>query len=213
MPPTFGGKSLVTRRWRFTPCHRRSGETGAAAGAGCGGAQPACVLKRNVGTRPARSSMRIARASSASMTTASSGSRSRRKLTTQSSQATVWRSAQQSQSIVSPPAGAMGVSMSSLCVRLGVGIPGSRHDDDPLCRGQACPRGVTPGTTGLPGGQGVECGLQCLLEAPGHALGAHAVGRRRGSGTAARRPGSRGRRPSSSRRRHPARPPRDRPGR
>ena len=31
MPPTLGGKSLVTSRWRFTLRHRRDGEAGAAA--------------------------------------------------------------------------------------------------------------------------------------------------------------------------------------
>src|SRR5580704_9249940 len=89
MPPTLGGKSLVTRRWRLM------GATSAC--------QPAWWVKRSVGTRPARSSMRMARASSASMTTASSGSRPRRKLTTQSSHAVVSRNVQQSQSMVSPP--------------------------------------------------------------------------------------------------------------
>ena len=58
--------------------------------------------------------MRIARASSASMTTASSGSRSRRKLTTQSLQAAVCRSAQQSQSIVRSPTGSLSVDTKSI---------------------------------------------------------------------------------------------------
>ena len=49
----------------------------------------------------------MARASSASMTTASSGSLPRRKVTTQSSQAVVSRSVQQSQSMVSPPSGSV----------------------------------------------------------------------------------------------------------
>ena len=53
----------------------------------------------------------MARASSASMTTASSGSLPRRKLTTQSSQASLLRSVQHSQSMVSPPSGSVVVSL------------------------------------------------------------------------------------------------------
>ena len=49
MPPTLGGKSLVTRRWRFT-VHRRCRVAAASETTG-GGAQPACVLKRSVGTQ------------------------------------------------------------------------------------------------------------------------------------------------------------------
>ena len=62
----------------------------------------------------------MARASSASMTTASSGSRSSRKLTTQSSQAVVPRSVQQSQSIVRSPAASSPIgSMSGSADRVG----------------------------------------------------------------------------------------------
>ena len=138
------------------------------------------------------------------MTTASSGSRSSRKLTTQSSQASVFRSAQQSQSMVSSPSDSIAGSTSGARrarARLGAlvsserrrrwsaraplacacGVPGSRHVDDPLCWGRACRRGVTTGCRSGYDGRAspqaaIEGGLQRLLQAPGHALGAHAVG-------------------------------------
>ena len=91
------------------------------------------ALKRSDGTSPARSSMRMARASSASMTTASSGSRPSRKVTTQSSQPLVPCSSQQSQSMVSGP-----VAVRAEHVQFGHG--GGPPSLPPASRGVVTPR-------------------------------------------------------------------------
>src|SRR5438105_3326715 len=63
--------------------------------------QPACLVKRRRGTRPACDRSRTARASAASITRASSGSRPQMKVTTQSSQAAVCCITHSSHEIVS----------------------------------------------------------------------------------------------------------------
>ena len=52
MPPTLGGKSLVTSRWRGVGRRRPVGRPSTA--------QPARSVNCRLGTRPARSSIRIA---------------------------------------------------------------------------------------------------------------------------------------------------------